>query len=242
MSTLDKILARYGYINEADDDNNGGGDAGGGDAGAADTGNADTGANDNNAANDNATNNDTNTNNNEDDAGGDDDDIDINTDLDDNDDTSDDDGSGNDDNGDDSGNIDTGGDTGGGSADTGDGEPVPENKELFDTLTAEEQAIKIKELKMLYFSMYQSLGDIAKRLDSLDTDDDEIITISRISGFVYDLRTSMHQYITVEFDQKSYMENDFMYNRFLVLIHAVTNVINEIYKIEKRKHGKEEEK
>ena len=235
MSTLDKILARYGYINEADDDNNGG-DAGG-DAGAANTGNADTGANDNNTANDNTTNNDTNANNNEDDAGGDDDDIDINTDLDDNDDTSDDDGSGNDGNGDDSGNIDTGG-----STDTGDEEPVPENKELFDTLTAEEQAIKIKELKMLYFSMYQSLGDIAKRLDSLDTDDDEIITISRISGFVYDLRTSMHQYITVEFDQKSYMENDFMYNRFLVLIHAVTNVINEIYKIEKRKHGKEEEK
>lgn len=233
MSTLDKILARYGYINEADDDNNGG------DAGAENTGNADTGANDN-ATNDNTTNNDTNANNNEDDAGGDDDDIDINTDLDDNDDTSDD-GAENDGNEDDSGNIDTGGDTGG-SADTGDEEPVPENKELFDTLTAEEQAIKIKELKMLYFSMYQSLGDIAKRLDSLDTDDDEIITISRISGFVYDLRTSMHQYITVEFDQKSYMENDFMYNRFLVLIHAVTNVINEIYKIEKRKHGKEEEK
>ena len=233
MSTLDKILARYGYINEADDDNNGG-DAGG-DTGAANTGNADTGANDNTA------NNDANANNNDDDAGGDDDDIDINTDLDDDDDTSDD-GAGNDDNGDDSGNIDTGGDTGGGTTDTGDGEPVPENKELFDTLTAEEQAIKIKELKMLYFSMYQSLGDIAKRLDSLDTDDDEIITISRISGFVYDLRTSMYQYITVEFDQKSYMENDFMYNRFLVLIHAVTNVINEIYKIEKRKHGKEEEK
>ena len=236
MSILDKILARYGYINEADDDNNDGN--AGGDVGTTNTGNADTGANDN-TTNDNTANNDTNANNNDDDAGGDDDDIDINTDLDDNDDTSDD-GSENDDNGDDSGNIDTGGDTGGGTTDTGDEEPVPENKELFDTLTAEEQAIKIKELKMLYFSMYQSLGDIAKRLDSLDTDDDEIITISRISGFVYDLRTSMHQYITVEFDQKSYMENDFMYNRFLVLIHAVTNVINEIYKIEKRKHGKEE--
>lgn len=229
MSTLDKILARYGYLNEADDDN-GEGDAGG-DAGTADTGNAD--------ASDNATGNDddTNTDNNTDD--GDDDDIDINTDLDDNDDTSDD-GSGDDNGGeDDTGNVDTG-DTGGGMSDTGDEEPVPQNKELFDTLTAEEQAIKIKELKMLYFSMYQSLGDIAKRLDNLDTDDDEVITISRISAFVYDLRTSMHQYITVEFDQKSYMENDFMYNRFLVLIHSVTNIVNELAKIEKRKKAEEE--
>ena len=59
----------------------------------------------------------------------------------------------------------------GGGEDSEDGEePVEANTDIFDSLSADEQKIKIMELQRLYGEMYNSCDDISKRLNDLDTE------------------------------------------------------------------------
>lgn len=214
MGIFDRVLKEYGYLLEADGDDN------------STDNNTDTNAdNTNDDAGDTSTDN--GDSNNDDQSNDSDDDFDIDTSLDD--DTSD---EGSDDStGDD---TDTGDTDSSGSTDTGTDEPVPQNKEIFDTLSAEEQAIKIKELKKQYQSLYNAIDENITRLNDIEVNDEYLIQVSRISGFLYDLKNSMYEYYLNSFDNKSFYDNDVMYNRFLAMVHYIAGIIEVIAKSEEK--------
>ena len=147
-------LSDYLYLNEADDDENTGGNE---DTNANDTGNDDTA--DDNAGDNNTTDNNDNKN---------DDNFDIDANLDDN--------SGGDDTGGDDFGSDLGGDSGGGGeaefSQSTDEEINKDNTDIFSSLTKEEQFMKIRELKNLYADLYRACDDQLSRLNDIDTEDE----------------------------------------------------------------------
>lgn len=129
------------------------------------------------------------------------------------------------------------GSNGGGSSD-GDDEVNDDNTDIFSSLTAEEQQIKIKELKSLYQNLYSSCDEILDRINNLDTDEENLHIVTRISNSMYDLKRYIADYITHVFPNKSFIENDIAFNRFLLIIKSITDILDK-YQI---KMSKEDEK
>ena len=117
-------------------------------------------------------------------------------------------------------------------------EEIPANTDIFASLTAEEQAIKIKELKGLYSNLFSSIDDILERINKLDINEDNLETISRISTSLYDMKVYISDYLTLVFPTKSYIENDVAFVRFLTIVKSITDILNDIAK----KYEKESEK
>ena len=194
-----------------------------------DTENTDASTNDSNS-DDSSDNTDTEENNSDSNDNGDDEDFSIDTDLDD--DTSDEDSSDSGDSSDSSSDIDSS------SSDNPDEEPVKANTDIFSTLTAEEQKIKIAELKKLFGELYTSCNDLLEKINYIDTDDDMIDVLSRMTMTLYSLKNYIGDYVTTTFSSKSYIENDVTFNRFLAILNSVSNITNEIVKIRDEKLGK----
>lgn len=117
-------------------------------------------------------------------------------------------------------------------------EEVEANTDIFSSLTAEEQQIKIKELKNLYSNLYSSCDDILERINKLDINEDNLDTISRISTSLYDMKVYISDYLTLVFPNKSYIENDVTFVRFLTIVKSITEILDDIAK----KYAKENEK
>ena len=122
----------------------------------------------------------------------------------------------------------------GGEASEDGEEPVEANTDIFDSLSADEQKIKIMELQRLYGEMYNSCDDISKRLNDLDTDESNIDIISRVSDSMNILKKYIQDYLIGSFAKKSYVENDIMYNRFLSIISSLTDVLDQLSNREKK--------
>lgn len=125
-------------------------------------------------------------------------------------------------------------DQGGGEASEDGEEPVEANTDIFDSLSADEQKIKIMELQRLYGEMYNSCDDISKRLNDLDTDEYNIDIISRVSDSMNILKKYIQDYLIGSFAKKSYVENDIMYNRFLSIISSLAAVLDQLSNREKK--------
>ena len=207
-------MSIFDVFSEADNDNTAGNDAGGNDAAGG--------------GDDAAGGNDDNSNNRDEDF-----DIDANLDTGD-DDNAGDDAGGTDDTGTDDagGDDDTGSDTGSSGGDLGNGEeePVEANTDIFSSLTAEEQAIKIRELKNLFNNLYTSIDDNITKLDNLGTTEDNIQAVTKLTTCMYNLKTYISDYIQFIFPNKSYIENDISFNRFLAIIKSITTIMNDLYK------------
>lgn len=113
-------------------------------------------------------------------------------------------------------------------------EAVETNADIFSSLSAEEQQVKIKELKKLYGSLYSSCDDILGRINDLETDEDNLESISRVSTVLYDLKTYIADYLAHTFPQKSYIENDIAFNQFLLIIKSTSEILDKIVKCKKK--------
>ena len=124
------------------------------------------------------------------------------------------------------GNDDTGG-TGEGTDD----EPVEANTDMFSSLSAEEQVVKIAQLKQQYADLYDSCDSILEKINNVESNETTIIPVSRISASINDLKGFIMDYLYQEFANKSYYENDVMFNRFLTIFKSVSNILETIARI-----------
>lgn len=207
----------FDLLHEAPEDGaDTGNNAGGAEAPAADTGAEDAGTDDT------AT----------DDAGGDDDTTDMGNDDDFDVDTNIDDGADGDPDsteGDDTGGgSDLGGDSGTSLDGGGEEEVNPKNTDIFSTLSKEEQAIKIGELKKKFNELYIYISDMYGKINDISPDEDNLEAIYRVTSGLYSTKEYVGDYIKTIFPMKSYIENDIAYNRFLTIIQSITQVINTL--------------
>lgn len=134
-----------------------------------------------------------------------------------------------------------GGDDGGTEAPPTDeeGEANPSNTEIFTSLTAEEQQIKISELKKLYRELYSSVNDLIHRIDDMDLDEDIMEPMSRVSEVLHRLQDSIADYFQNLFEMRSYLENDVKYNEFLLVLKKTTTVVDDLAKTREKRIGKD---
>jgi hypothetical protein len=164
-----------------------------------------------------------------DDSGGGDDDFSIDASLDDD--------SGGDDNEGDSGSSDSGSSSGGGEEGSSD-EVNKDNTDIFTSLSAEEQQIKIKELKQLYAQLYSSTDDLMNKINNVEVNEYNVRFIDKISYTLYTLKNYISEYITTIFPNKSYIENDIAFNRFLLILKSVSATLEKYEnKVEKEDKG-----
>lgn len=121
-------------------------------------------------------------------------------------------------------------DTGGGGGDFGDSEEEvnPKNTDIFSTLTKEEQAIKIGELKKIFNNLYIYISDMLGKVNDINPDEDNLEAIYRVTSGLYDLKQNIGDYIKNVFPLKSYIENDVAYNRFLIIIQSISRTMTLI--------------
>lgn len=146
----------------------------------------------------------------------------------------------------DDGGGDTEGETGendGDSADeNNDEEAVQDNEDIFFSLTAEEQQIKIMELKKQYSELYNSCDDILDKINDLGLSEIDIHTISKVSNTLYNLKAYISDYLYNLFPNKSYFENDVAYNTFLNAFNSVQSVLSKLADQIERQMKEEEKK
>ena len=80
--------------------------------------------------------------------------------------------------------------------------------------------------------------ELLNRLNTFDTDESNMVIISRVSNTLYDLKGYVSDYILYDIPIKSYYDNEVMYNRFLAVINSIASVIDKYDK----KLEKDEEK
>lgn len=114
-----------------------------------------------------------------------------------------------------------------GDTDTTDGdeEVNDDNTDIFSSLSAEEQQIKIKELKGLFQNMYTSCDEILDRINSIEFTEDSLAIMTRITYSLYDLKNYISEYIISIFPRKSYIENDITFNRFLMILNSIKDIL-----------------
>lgn len=139
--------------------------------------------------------------------------------------------------GEDAGTDDTGddGDLGGDDTeeDVSDDVQIPNlrevQKQLFDQLTPEQQAIKVKELKNNYAELYTRCANILKAVtDSNPGDENMVRVFDYVQKTMTDLQTHIYYYITNTFDTKTYMENDMQFKQFLTILNTIKNILGEL--------------
>ena len=179
---------------------------------------------DNNNEADNGEDNETS----EEDMAGGNDDFDIDASLDD----GDDDGENSDSSPSDSDDGGSGSDSAG--SDNSDEEVNDDNTDIFSSLSAEEQQIKIKELKGLYQQMYTSCDELLDRINNLEFTEDSLPIMTRITYALYDLKKYISEYIISIFPRKSFIENDIAFNRFLMILNSVKDILSRYQKKSER--------
>ena len=113
-------------------------------------------------------------------------------------------------------------------------EAVENNTSLFNSLSAEEQSIKIRELKDLFAQLYSAFDDISDKISELDINESNKSELVQLNMDVYNLKIYIKDYIIHVFPNKSYLENDIAYNRFLDIINTMTEVLNVVQKKESK--------
>ena len=112
------------------------------------------------------------------------------------------------------------------------------NTDLFASLTAEEQAIKITELKRLYNDLYSATDDLLYKLLSMTFENVDPRIIVRIQSQMEELRRLLQDYIINNFAIKTYYENDINYSLFLSMFTTIRGVFDDIHKQNTQSTGK----
>jgi hypothetical protein len=123
------------------------------------------------------------------------------------------------------------------STSDGDEEVNKDNTEIFDTLSAEEQAIKIQELKRLYSVMYSNVSDILSRMHNIECDENTLDIYNRIADTLQELKNQINDYFNNVFSYRSYYENDVKYNQFLVQLNGIATVVDDLASSKEKMNG-----
>lgn len=127
--------------------------------------------------------------------------------------------------GDDGGSADAGGD---GSVQADDNRGM--ESEIFKDLTQDQIDIKHQELKTNFGKIYDTTSSLIDRLNDIPTNDTYMASINFVSNQLADLRQMVTDYMNNVYSTKSYMENSINYNKFLMTLKGINDILEEIYK------------
>lgn len=137
--------------------------------------------------------------------------------------------------GDDSGGGDT--TTAGGGASDGGGDPNAsvdteakrKDRELFDSLTPQEQKLKTVELKQLFIDLYDNCEQISEKFETLGVEYDDLSpAITAAISSLFTLKNMISTHLLYLFDAKTYYQNDIQYNQFLLALNKIKLITDDM--------------
>ena len=85
------------------------------------------------------------------------------------------------------------------------------------------------KLKELYMKLYSRCGQIIEKYDSLGVRYEDLVEpIKNSINALYSLKDTISSYLLYLFDSKSYIENDIMFNRFLVAMNQIKLITKDM--------------
>ena len=149
---------------------------------------------------------------------------------------------------------DSGDDNGDGSEDGGEGDPSTDDgtseemdpgieddssndpnaklkeleKSIFDQLSTEQKALKTKELKTLYNSVYDKCAEIINTISAADRNPEQAKVYDYVMNSLTDLQKYIKDYLFNIYDSKTYIENMVQLQKYLTVLDTVSNIFEEV--------------
>lgn len=116
------------------------------------------------------------------------------------------------------------------STDTAEESPV--DQEMFDSLSEDEKNRKIYTLKKQYIDLYSNCTTLIDKFNQISDEDDENVNpvIKRVLKIIYDLKEYISYYVLNAFGNKSYIENDINFARYLSILNGIKLIVEELQK------------
>lgn len=106
-----------------------------------------------------------------------------------------------------------------------DNEAKKKDRELYDSLSPQEQKVKNIILRKQFMDLYDRCGQIVDKYDETASEYDEMIEpIKKCILALYNIREMISTYLLYMFDANSYIQNDIMFNRYLTALNAIKAV------------------
>ena len=148
---------------------------------------------------------------------------------------------------DDTGDGDDGGDSGTTDTSTDDNEPTAEEdaandessekdikakeKEIFASLSPAEQRVKNKQLKNRFKDLYDNCSNIIEKINEIGGDIQSVSPqLKRTISILFEIKSNIYDYLMDLYDANGYFENEIIYNKYLVMLNSVKNILVEIDK------------
>jgi len=101
--------------------------------------------------------------------------------------------------------------------------------ELFDSLPPEQQKQKLKVMKKMFLDLYTNAELIINKINNVSIEAEDVAAqLKRTLTILFELKKMIYDYVMVSFDNKSYIENDIMYTRYLSVFNSVKNITTDI--------------
>lgn len=106
---------------------------------------------------------------------------------------------------------------------------IENEKEIYDSLSPEEQQMKDKNLRKQYADLYTNINQITDKLDSISTEMEDInLQIKRLLMILYEYKQLIHDYFSNLYNSKSYIENLQNYEKYKLFLYGIKNIIDSI--------------
>lgn len=112
-----------------------------------------------------------------------------------------------------------------------DTEAKKKDRQLFDSLTPQEQKLKTLELKRLYMDLYDNCEQISEKFEILGVEFDQLSpSITSVISNLFNLKNMISTHLLYLFDAKTYYENDVQFNQYLLALNKIKLVTDEMTK------------
>ena len=109
---------------------------------------------------------------------------------------------------------------------------IEKEKEIYDTLSPEEQQMKDKNLRKLYADLYTNINQIIDKLDSISIEMEDVNTqAKRLIMILYEYKQLIHDYFSNLYNSKSYIENLQNFEKYKLFLFGIQNIINTLNSI-----------
>src|SRR5699024_6171076 len=102
--------------------------------------------------------------------------------------------------------------------------------EIFDQLSEEEKEMKKNELKKLYILLIEKSESIFALAQEITKTDDTVKLIDYILNTLMDLKTYLGDYVSDIYDNRTYLQNNVNFQKFLTIFDSIHAIFQEIVK------------
>lgn len=133
-------------------------------------------------------------------------------------------------------------DSSGGDMDTSTDENDPHKKlkeleaEIFDQLSEEEKEMKRNELKKLYVLLIEKAESIFNLTQEITKTDDTVKLIDYVLNTLMDLKTYLGDYVSDVYDNRTYLQNNVNFQKFLAIFDSIHAIFQEITQMDEKKY------